>query len=328
MHELIHKAETYKPGVSPVTGDWYWSEKLDGRYAFWDGGVTRGMCAREVPWAYTSKDTKVAMSTGLWSSLGKPVNAPDWFLNQLPPFLLDGELYLGRGCFQEVISITKRDEPDDRWHDVTFKVFGAPLVRNWLRPRTISHTEVTISPADRDLWLPRLKDIYCNMFKDVYPTLKELIKPDQNVELVAYQQIGGDSLDMIMGGVCALGGEGLMLRAPWDVWMPVRADTLLKWKPWNDAEGVVVGYIAGDKRLLGMLGSLIISWQGKKFALSGMDDADRAIKTCGAVLEPGKECNIYCPAFPIGSKITFRYRELTNEGIPKEARYWRKRNED
>ena len=30
------------------------------------------------------------------------------------------------------------------------------------------------------------------------------------------------------------------------------------------------------------------------------------------------------PMFPRGSKVTFRFRELTDDGIPKEARYWRK----
>jgi len=32
-------------------GGYYWSEKLDGMRAIWDGGVTRGMLKSDVPWA-------------------------------------------------------------------------------------------------------------------------------------------------------------------------------------------------------------------------------------------------------------------------------------
>ena len=30
--------------------------------------------------------------------------------------------------------------------------------------------------------------------------------------------------------------------------------------------------------------------------------------------------------FRKGQTVTFKYRELSDEGIPKEARYWRKRD--
>ena len=32
--------------------------------------------------------------------------------------------------------------------------------------------------------------------------------------------------------------------------------------------------------------------------------------------------------FPRGSRITFQFRELTRDGYPKEARYWRRRVDD
>lgn len=45
-----------------------------------------------------------------------------------------------------------------------------------------------------------------------------------------------------------------------------------------------------------------------------------------AMVHPGVEVNgeyITNPKFPIGSTITFRFRELSDDGVPKEARYWR-----
>ena len=31
-------------------------------------------------------------------------------------------------------------------------------------------------------------------------------------------------------------------------------------------------------------------------------------------------------SFKVGQTVTFKYRELTDDGIPKEARYWRRRD--
>ena len=74
-----------------------------------------------------------------------------------------------------------------------------------------------------------------------------------------------------------------------------------------------------------MLGSLRIEWNGKIFDLSGMTDSERAIIKKGI---PGEVT--YDPiseVFPIGTKVTFVYRDLTLDGKPKEARYFRKRKE-
>ena len=30
--------------------------------------------------------------------------------------------------------------------------------------------------------------------------------------------------------------------------------------------------------------------------------------------------------FKVGQTVTFKYRELSDDGIPKEARYWRRRD--
>jgi hypothetical protein len=74
--------------------------------------------------------------------------------------------------------------------------------------------------------------------------------------------------------------------------------------------------------------------------LSGFTDAEREMSfhprpgvqviTADAMegeLFPGREVSDYWynPTFPIGSTVSFKYRELTRDGLPKEARYWRKR---
>ena len=76
--------------------------------------------------ANTAKDARLLVqpiATGLWSRYAKPIHAPAWFLDQLPEIPLDGELYLGAGEFQELISIVKQHNPDGRWANVKYMVF-------------------------------------------------------------------------------------------------------------------------------------------------------------------------------------------------------------
>lgn len=120
-------AKPYKKG-HPI-GGWLMSEKLDGQRAIWDGGITRGLELHEVPWANREKNDRYVdepRATGLWTRYGNPIQAPDWFLNQLPPVLLDGELYGGRGRFQWTRSVVSRLEPDERWDEIEYVVFGMP----------------------------------------------------------------------------------------------------------------------------------------------------------------------------------------------------------
>ena len=88
----------------------YLSEKLDGQRGLWDGGITRGMPIRAVPWANVEKEDRLVedrISTGLWSRYGHPIQAPDWWLDNLPNIPLDGELYLGRGRGTVIASFCK-----------------------------------------------------------------------------------------------------------------------------------------------------------------------------------------------------------------------------
>ena len=54
--------------------------------------------------------------------------APDDFLNALPACPLDGELWAGRGNFQLCRSICGGDEPDPRFHRISYAVYSAPAI--------------------------------------------------------------------------------------------------------------------------------------------------------------------------------------------------------
>ena len=97
------------------------------------------------------------------------------------------------------------------------------------------------------------------------------------------------------------GGEGVMLREPGGRYERKRSGTLLKVKTFHDAEATVVGYEAGTGRNIHAVGALVAQLQdGTKFRVSsGLTDAVRR--------NP--------PA--VGSLFTFKYQEMTNEGVPR-----------
>ncbi|QDE66064.1 MULTISPECIES: DNA ligase [Myxococcus] len=103
----------------------------------------------------------------------------------------------------------------------------------------------------------------------------------------------------------ALGGEGLMLRQPGSRYEAGRSHTLLKVKSFKDDEARVVGHVAGAGRHKGRLGALeVVLRNGTRFSVgTGLSDAERASPP------------------PVGAIITFRYQELSNDGVPRFPSY-------
>jgi DNA ligase-1 len=103
----------------------------------------------------------------------------------------------------------------------------------------------------------------------------------------------------------ALGGEGLMLRQPKSPYAVGRSSTLLKVKTFHDAEARVIGHAPGTGKHKGRLGALVVELpDGVTFNVgTGFSDAERE--------KP--------PA--VGAVITFRYQELSNDGVPRFPSY-------
>ncbi len=103
----------------------------------------------------------------------------------------------------------------------------------------------------------------------------------------------------------ALGGEGLMLRRPASLYEVGRSSSLLKVKTFKDAEARVIGHQPGAGRHKGRLGALACELaDGTRFSVgTGLSDDERR--------DP--------PA--IGAVITFRYQELSDDGVPRFPSY-------
>ena len=127
-----------------------------------------------------------------------------------------------------------------------------------------------------------------------------------------------------LAAVTDAGGEGLVLRKPGTVWLPERTHGLLKIKKYRDGEGTVVGFVSGLGKLRGMFGAMRLSWRGVTFEISGFTDEERRLIDPQLAWDaPGSVCS-GAVHFNLGDRVTFRYRDVSRDGIPGEARYWRK----
>jgi DNA ligase-1 len=138
------------------------------------------------------------------------------------------------------------------------------------------------------------------------------------------------------------GGEGVVIRDPSSSWTPKRHKGLLKFKPYEDAEAVIVGYVAGKEgkagQVRGKIGALKVraisnEMSGVEFEIgSGLKMHEREFAHQAdidwATEFPGEPMPSHANGkhIRLGDTITFKYRELTDDGIPKEGRFWRKRD--
>lgn len=213
---LAHK---YENDFDP-TG-WWVSEKLDGVRCFFDG-------------------------ERLISRQGNVFHAPQWFLDTLPKFALDGELWMGRQKFKQTISVVKRLDGGEQWRNVRFMVFDAPEIN-----------------------LP---------FEERIEYLKENIKNTEFVQLHTHSKVESRKhLQDLLKEVASNGAEGLMIREPGSFYDIGRSRTLLKVKQFHDGEAVVTGYTKGAGRHKGVVGALEVRMSnGKEFNLgTGLSDEER-----------------------------------------------------
>jgi len=210
---------------------------------------------------------------------GRPIAAPAWFVAPLPQQALDGELWMGRGQFDRLSGVVRQGVPNDEaWRAVNYLVFDAPKLGMPFAQRVLNLQSILAKPS-----------------------VPWLIPVDQGVVNEAR------ALHTLLLDTVRQGGEGLMLHRADALWRAGRTDALFKFKPELDEEGLVVGHQAGQGRLKGQTGALIVQMaSGQRFALgSGLSDAQRR--------QPP----------PVGAWVTYRYRDRTPSGLPRFASFLR-----
>lgn len=210
---------------------------------------------------------------------GLPVNAPDWFLARLPGQRLDGELWLERGQFEVLSGIVRKAVPvDAEWRTLRYQLFDLPGAAGNFAARAKQIQSVARLAA----WQQLL-------------AIPQAAMADQA------------ALRRRLDDVLRAGGEGLMLHRADALWNPGRSTALLKLKPMQDAEAVVVGHVAGRGKHAGRLGALQVRTpQGQEFLIgTGFSDEQREAPP------------------PEGSSVTYRFRGLTATGLPRHASFLR-----
>lgn len=214
---------------------------------------------------------------------GLPVAAPEWFIAALPKVPLDGELWAGRGTFERLSGIVRKAVPvDEEWRQVRYMIFELPG-----------------APGD---FATRARQIESVVQSAQLPWLQAI----EQRPAVDRRQVA-----KMLADVLKAGGEGLMLHRADASYETGRSDTLLKVKPWLDAEGVVVAHLPGKGRHAGRLGAVRLRLpDGRHLSIgTGFTDAQRD--------DPP----------PLGSVVTYRYRELTASGLPRFASFLRIRTD-
>lgn len=209
----------------------YWvSEKYDGVRGYWDGKQRQ-----------------------MYSRNGTVIALPNDFAAQLPDISLDGELWIGRGQFERVVSVVRDAQPDDSaWKQVKYMVFELPDSQNQYGDFT--QRMARIERITQHINAPNIQAVKQWRVRDRAELLRQL------------------------DTITQAGGEGLMLHLASAPYQTGRSDALYKLKLRQYAEATVIGYVAGTGKYAGKVGSLRVRTEnGREFNVGGgLNDALRA----------------------------------------------------
>lgn len=207
-----------------IISDYLASEKLDGVRAYWDGSQ-------------------------LLSKSGNKIHCPKWFSETLPNIKLDGELWIERNNFEQVVSIVRKNIPkEEEWRKIKYMLFELPGAKGTFENR-----------------YERIKTIVAQTNLPYLQVIKQ--QRLQNVE----------ELDTMLETIIEKGGEGVMLHLASSKYRPGRTNHILKVKKYYDDEAEILDHIAGKGKYEGMLGSVLVrNSKGKVFKIgTGFSDNDR-----------------------------------------------------
>ncbi len=213
--------EVYTERVD-VSG-WLMSEKLDGVRGYWDG-------------------------SRLVSKNGNIFYPPAEFVRDLPPFPVEGELWGGRGTFEQTVAIVKKETPHNGWLQLKLAIFDVPEAPGSFTQRI----------AKAKQWFT------------AHPSSYAFVIPQITVGNPA-------ELQQYLTEIEKLGGEGLIVRKPDALYAAGRSTEILKVKNYQDAEATVIAHLPGAGRNTGRLGALLVKLDdGRQCRIGGgFSDAER-----------------------------------------------------
>ena len=220
--------------------------------------------------------------TKLISRGGKLFTPPASFTRGFPPFALDGELWSKRGDFEHIVSIVNTKDPNRGWGELTYNVFEVPKQKGNLFERL------------------HVLEAYLGTH------LAERIRVVKQTKIEERQELKRYFDEVVQGG-----GEGVVVRDPYQGYYTGRKSSALKYKPFSDDECRLVSIIEGKGKFSGEMGAIACEYKGRLIRIgSGFTDEQRA----------------YPPK--IGSLISFKYYGLSRLGNPKYPVFLRVRSDE
>lgn len=147
------------------------SEKLDGIRGYWDGKK-------------------------LLSKYGNDLKASQDWITGLPEQPLDGELCMGRGTYESLISTINKKEPN--WKEIQYWIFDLPSSKEPFESRLNQMKSLKLPP---------------------------------HVQVLSFKPcLGMDQMYQYLHEILQLGGEGIIARQPQSFYVVGRTDTLVKIK--------------------------------------------------------------------------------------------------
>lgn len=187
--------KTYKN--QDISG-WVMSEKLDGIRAYWNGKE-------------------------LLTRKGNKIYAPKWFIESLPPFELDGELWTKQNDFENISSIVMDKKPSNDWKYITYNIFEVPNAKGDL------HTRLEKVKRYENRYLKVIEQIEIKD-KEHFEAFHNFVKSNK--------------------------GEGIVVRDPNKPYINKRTKYALKVKSFQDEECEVIEHIKGKGKFTNILGAI------------------------------------------------------------------------
>jgi len=124
-------------------------------------------------------------SSELLSRQGRSIPTPQWFIRDLPKIQLDGELWMGRGTFEQLLTVINgQDIISSHWKNIGYYLFDLPSSN---------------APYEQRL----------NQLEQLKKSLPHHIQIIESIECSGRKHLDGH-LDSIL----EQGGEGIMAREP------------------------------------------------------------------------------------------------------------------
>lgn len=235
-------------------------------------------------------------SLGRYSG-SKEIYAPKWWLDQLPPLALDGEIWHESDDLAFVKSIAGQGKEkslvDPRWNQLTFQAFD---LRNPM-----------LYWRDRQSQLYRYKDN--DVFKKVEQTPVFTVEDIEDY----MEELGPQA-------------EGCMLARPKGMYVYNRSWDILKHKRKYDAEATVVGAVAGEGKHTGRVGALMceLVWDAKIASVKGglpeMVGKQVAFNVGGGLTDDQRDVAYFANNLS-GKLIKFSYLGVSRYGVPQSPNF-------